>query len=79
MTPAITWHGTADEALALLHALKTHCSCRVEAGRIVAACPGHLMLARDQRAVDGLLFMRRIATRLLSEEFAVASSASAAA
>jgi hypothetical protein len=29
------------------------------------------MLARDQRAVDGLLFMRRMAARLLAEEFAV--------
>jgi hypothetical protein len=28
------------------------------------------MLARDQRAVDGLLFMRRMAARLLAEEFA---------
>jgi hypothetical protein len=27
------------------------------------------MLARDQRAVDGLLFMRRMAARLLAEEF----------
>jgi hypothetical protein len=29
------------------------------------------MLARDQRAIDGLLFMRRMAARLLAEEFAV--------
>jgi len=27
------------------------------------------MLAHDQRAVDGLLFMRRMAVRLLAEEF----------
>jgi hypothetical protein len=27
------------------------------------------MLAHDQRAVDGLLFMRRMAERLLAEEF----------
>jgi hypothetical protein len=30
------------------------------------------MLARDQRAIDGLLFMRRMAPRLLAEEFDVA-------
>jgi hypothetical protein len=36
------------------------------------------MLARDQRAVDGLLFMRRMATRLLAEEFGVPAGASAA-
>jgi hypothetical protein len=27
------------------------------------------MLASDQRAIDGLLFMRRLAERLLAEEF----------
>jgi hypothetical protein len=27
------------------------------------------MLVQDQRAIDGLLFMRRIAARLLAEEF----------
>jgi hypothetical protein len=69
MAQRIIWNGTTDEALALLHALREHCSCAVENGRIVAACAGHLMLARDQRAVDGLLFMRRMAERLLAEEF----------
>jgi hypothetical protein len=29
------------------------------------------MLAHDQRAIDGLLFMRRLAVRLLAEEFDV--------
>src|SRR5436190_540533 len=69
MARRTTWNGTADEALALLHALRQHCDCRVEAGRTVAACTAHLMLAYDQRAVDGLLFMRRMAPRLLAEEF----------
>jgi hypothetical protein len=65
------WHGTADEAVALLHALREHCECTVVTGRVVAPCDGHLMLAHDQRAIDGLLFMRRIASRLLAEEFDV--------
>lgn len=69
MIQRITWNGTADEALALLHALSAHCTCRVKSGRTVAACEAHLMLAFDQRAVDGLLFMRRLAPRLLTEEF----------
>jgi hypothetical protein len=34
-------------------------------------CPAHLMLTLDQRAVDGLLFMRRMAERLVIEEFAL--------
>lgn len=69
MARRVTWNGTVDEALALLHALRAHCECSVEQGRIVSACGPHAMLAHDQRAVDGLLFMRRMAVRLLAEEF----------
>jgi hypothetical protein len=69
MARQISWNGTPDEALALLHALRSHCECVVERERTVAACPGHRMLATDQRAVDGLLFMRRMAARLLAAEF----------
>ena len=69
MTQRITWNGTTDEALALLHALRAHCECRVDAGRTVAPCAGHAMMAFDQRAIDGLVFMRRIAPRLLAQEF----------
>jgi hypothetical protein len=72
MARPISWNGTTDEALVLLHALRQHGDCRVEHGRTVAPCAGHAMLARDQRAVDGLLFMRRMAARLLAEEFALA-------
>ena len=71
MARGITWNGTTDEALALLHALREHCDCHVEQGRTVAPCAGHQMLARDQRAVDGLLFMRRLAPRLLAQEFGI--------
>jgi len=69
MPRRITWNGTTDEALALLHALRIHCDCRVAEGMTVAPCAGHSMLTFDQRAVDGLLFMRRMAARLLAEEF----------
>ena len=72
MARRTTWNGTTDEALALLHALKAHCECRVEQGKVVASCGPHSMLAHDQRAVDGLLFMRRMAVRLLAEEFELA-------
>ena len=72
MARRITWNGTTDEALALLHALRAHCECRIDDGRTVAPCASHAMLAHDQRAVDGLLFMRRMAARLLAEEFDVA-------
>jgi hypothetical protein len=69
MAHRITWNGTANEALALLHALREHCECRVDAGRTVSPCAGHTMMAFDQRAIDGLLFMRRMAPRLRAEEF----------
>lgn len=72
MARRISWNGSTDEALALLHALREHCECRVDGGRTVEPCAGHTMLARDQRAIDGLLFMRRMAPRLLAEEFEVA-------
>ncbi len=68
-----TWNGTPDEALALLHALRTHCECRVAGERTVSVCASHAMLARDQRAIDGLLFMRRMAAQLLVEEFKLAA------
>jgi hypothetical protein len=72
------WHdGTTDEALALLAALSQHCDCRIEQGRILTVCASHTMLANDQRAVDGLLFMRRMAERLLAEEFDAAITATA--
>ena len=67
--PRIVWHGTRQESLELLHAVRQHCTCEVEAGVMVTTCPAHAMLADDQRAVDGLLFMRRMAERLLAEEF----------
>jgi hypothetical protein len=79
MARRITWNGTTEEALALLHALREHCECHVDEGRTVAPCAGHSMLARDQRAVDGLLFMRRMAAQLLAEEFEAAATTTAEA
>ena len=67
----VVWHGTADEALALLAVVKEHCACQRSGQRVTALCTAHVMLTRDQRAVDGLLFMRRMAERLIIEEFAL--------
>jgi hypothetical protein len=75
MPRRITWNGTTDEALALLHALQANCECRIDEGRTVATCASHRMLVHDQRAIDGLLFMRRIAERLLAAEFDVTRDA----
>jgi hypothetical protein len=67
----VVWHGTADEALALLAVVNEHCTCRRVNQRVMAVCPTHQMLSREQRAIDGLLFMRRMAERLIVEEFSL--------
>ncbi|MBV9175018.1 MAG: hypothetical protein JOZ81_33600 [Chloroflexi bacterium] len=69
MAANVLWHGTQTEALELLEALSRNCSCVMTAeGVRVTTCAPHEMLSTDQRAVDGLLFARRIAQRLRSEE-----------
>jgi hypothetical protein len=70
MATSVLWHGSQTEALELLQALSRNCSCVVTAeGVRLSTCAPHDMLASDQRAVDGLLFARRIAARLRAEEF----------
>jgi hypothetical protein len=69
------WHGTQIEALELLQALSRNCSCVLTAeGVRLSTCAPHAMLASDQRAIDGLLFARRIAARLRTEEFSLTST-----
>jgi hypothetical protein len=53
--------------------VRQHCTCELDEGRTVTICAAHVMLAHNQRAVDGLLFMRRLAERLLAEEFDLAA------
>jgi hypothetical protein len=70
MTSSVLWHGSQTEALDLLLALSRNCSCVITAeGVRLSICPPHQMLSTDQRAIDGLLFARRIAARLRREEF----------
>jgi hypothetical protein len=70
MATSVLWHGSQTEALELLQALSRNCSCVVTAeGVRLSTCAPHQMLSSDQRAIDGLLFARRIADRLRSEEF----------
>ena len=44
----------------------------------LATCAPHRMLTEDQRALNGLLFGRRMADRLRREEFSRARSTAAA-
>jgi hypothetical protein len=64
------WHGTEREAAELLEALQHHCACRTDARNArLATCAVHHMALTDQRALDGLAWMRRMVDRLRSEEF----------
>jgi hypothetical protein len=70
------WHGTHQEAADLLTAALHHCTCVVDdnAARVVT-CPPHLMVFTDQRAINGLLFGRRMYQRWRDEEFAPTTAA----
>ena len=65
------WNGTEAELLVLVDVLGRHCACKGVRGGL---CSPHGMLT-EQRSVDGLVFGRRIAQRLLREEFESTASA----
>jgi hypothetical protein len=70
MVTNICWYGTQQESLELIAAIGRNCSCEFGAlGIRLRVCPPHEMLSSDQRALNGLLFSRRMARRLLAEEF----------
>jgi hypothetical protein len=62
------WNGTAKEARELCEIICRNCACGTDKS-IATLCGPHAMLLSDQRALDGLLFVRRIVRRLLREEF----------
>ncbi|HEV8638515.1 MAG TPA: hypothetical protein VG370_30245 [Chloroflexota bacterium] len=68
MNAGVVWHGTDQEARELSEAIGRNCGCETADG-VFFRCAAHRMLYGDQRAIDGLLFARRIADRLLQEEF----------
>jgi hypothetical protein len=74
------WHGTQQEAADLLSAALHHCTCVVDdkSGARAVMCPPHAMVFTDQRAINGLVFARRMYARLVDEEFARGESAPAA-
>ena len=63
------WNGTAQEGQELCEIVNRNCSCADGETTVETRCAPHLMLLSNQRALDGLLFARRIGTRLLREEF----------
>ena len=73
------WHGTDEEARALLAAFARHCTCRRDTeGTLLEICPGHDMLANEQRVLDGLLSARRYRHRWAAAEHGGRSTADGA-
>jgi hypothetical protein len=65
----VIWHGTPNERRDLSNAVHHNCTCEFGLmGVRLSTCASHHMLKEDQRALDGLLFGRRIADRLSDEE-----------
>ena len=70
MTPQVVWHGTQQESFDLINAIARNCTCEFGLmGVRLLTCAPHRMLTEDQRALNGLLFARRMAKRLHREEF----------
>ena len=66
----VVFHGNQNEAADLVNAIARNCSCEYALmGVRVNTCPPHRMLVEDQRALDGLVFMRHQVKQLRGEEF----------
>jgi hypothetical protein len=61
------WHGTEEERIVLMTTINRNCTCDPEHGTYTECAP-HRMLLTDQRALNGLLWQRRLVERLLREE-----------
>lgn len=70
MTQIAVWHGSEEQILTLLKAVEHNCECiRGHAYDVLTTCSAHKMLAVDQRALDGLLFVCGLARQLREEEW----------
>lgn len=57
---SIQWHGTEAESEALSVAVQENCGCTFGMmGIRLTLCDAHDMLINDQRALNGLVYMRR--------------------
>ena len=70
MATQVVWHGSQQESFDLVNAIARNCTCEFGLmGVRLATCGPHRMLTEDQRALNGLLFARRMSDRLRREEF----------
>ena len=75
MPSQVVWNGTQEESFALVNAIARNCTCEFGLmGVRLSTCAPHRMLTEDQRALNGLLFARKMLDRLLREEFSSAES-----
>src|SRR2546421_11282334 len=78
MAMQVVWHGTQQESFDLVNAIARNCTCEFGLmGVRLATCAPHRMLTEDQRALNGLLFARRMADRLRREELSRVRTATA--
>ena len=72
MIATVRWSGTQEESRDLVNAIANNCTCLYGEDEVRRAiCAPHHMLVRDQRALDGLLFVRAIRDRLRHQEHAL--------
>lgn len=77
MAMQVVWHGSQQESFDLVNAIARNCTCEFGLmGVRLATCAPHRMLTEDQRALNGLLFARRMSERLRHEEFSRARTTS---
>ena len=70
MSTQVVWHGTQQESFDLVNAIARNCTCEFGLmGVRLTTCAPHRMLTEDQRALNGLLFVRRMVARLRREEW----------
>jgi len=70
VAPQTVFPGDQDETLLIVNAVARNCACTYAlTGAQTSMCGAHEMLVSDQRALNGLVWMRRDVTRLRREEF----------
>ena len=66
-----SWNGTPGEYVELSRVLNRNCNCTFGLlGVPISRCAAH-HLTEDQRALNGLLYGRRMASRFLEEEWMI--------
>jgi len=72
----LTFPGTEEEGAILLKAIASYCTCEYgDDGARKSSCASHTMLVQDERALLGLVFMRRMSQCLKRGEWHIGRGA----